>query len=40
MYFLNIPEKFTAKQANVMGNFAEVQSENQSKSYYCQYIMR
>ena len=29
--FFNILEKFTAKQANVMGNFAKVLAKNQSK---------
>ena len=29
--FSNILEKFTAKQANIMGNFAEVLVKNQSK---------
>ena len=29
--FFNIHEKFTAKQANAIGNFAEVLAENQSK---------
>ena len=32
MYFFNIHEKFTAKQAYIMGNFAEVLVENQSKN--------
>ena len=32
MYFFNIHEKFTAKQANIMGNFDEVLAENQSKN--------
>ena len=32
MYFSKILEKFTAKQASVMGNFAEVLAENQSKN--------
>ena len=30
--FSNILEKFTAKQAKIMGNFAEVLAENQSKN--------
>ena len=30
--FSNTLEKFTAKQANIMGNFAEVVAENQSKN--------
>ena len=30
--FSNILEKFTAKQANIMGNFAEVLAESQSKN--------
>ena len=30
--FSNILEKFTGKQANSMGNFAEVLAENQSKN--------
>ena len=30
--FSNILEEFTAKQANIMGNFAEVLAENQSKN--------
>ena len=30
--FSNILEKFTAKMANIMGNFAEVLAENQSKN--------
>ena len=30
--FSNIHEKFTAKQANIMGNFAEVLAKNQSKN--------
>ena len=32
MYFFKIHEKFTAKQAIVMGKFAEVLAENQSKN--------
>ena len=32
MYFFNIHDKYTAKQANVMGNFPEVLAENQSKN--------
>ena len=32
MYLFNIHEKFTAKQATVKGNFAEVLAENQSKN--------
>ena len=32
MCFSNILEKFTAKQANIMDNFAEVMAENQSKN--------
>ena len=32
MYFFNIHEAFTAKQANYMGNFAEILAENQSKN--------
>ena len=31
-YFFNIHEKFKAKQANIMGNFAEVLAEDQSKN--------
>ena len=34
MYFFNIFEKFTPKQTNVMGNFAENLAENQSKNVY------
>ena len=30
--FSNILEKFTVNQANIMGNFAEVLAENQSKN--------
>ena len=30
--FSNILEKFTTKQTNIMGNFAEVLPENQSKN--------
>lgn len=30
--FPSIFEKFAAKQANTMGNFAEVQAENQSEN--------
>ena len=30
--FSNILETFTAKQANIIGNFAEVLTENQSKN--------
>ena len=32
-YFFNVVDKFTAKQGNVMGNFAEVLAENQSKKF-------
>ena len=31
-YFSNILEKFPVKQENIMGNFAEVLAENQSKN--------
>ena len=31
-YYSNILEKFRAKQANIMGNLAEVLAENQSKN--------
>ena len=35
MYFFNILVKFTAKQQeNLMGNFAEILVENQSKNVY------
>ena len=42
MNFFNIFEKFTPKQTNVIGNFAEVLAENQSKNVYIIiiYIMR
>ena len=32
MYFFNIHQKFAVKQANVMGNFADILAENQSKT--------
>ena len=32
-YFFNIHEEFTAKQANLMGNFAEVLAESQSENF-------
>ena len=32
MCFSTILEKFTTKQANIMGNFAEVLAENQRKN--------
>ena len=32
-YLFNIPEKFIAKQGNVMSNFAEVLAESQSKNF-------
>ena len=31
-YFPNILDRFTAKQANIMGNFADVLADNQSKN--------